>query len=153
MKLYRIEDVKEFMELLFLKDIFDKFCVGSMELKTFVSISVKGNLLSGWLDAEEQEKCEKLAYVPWRLFQPTAFSLIRGKQTPKMLRIQFVHYMENGDCGGLRVQYENNELTCMSSYTLADFSLDKGPEQLWDENCAKFFKKNNIVAEEVMNNC
>ena len=27
MKCYRIEDVKEFMELLFLKDVFDKFCM------------------------------------------------------------------------------------------------------------------------------
>lgn len=146
MKLYRIEEVKEFMELLFLKDIFDKFCVGSMELKTFVSISVKGNLISDWLDGEEKERYEAFEYVPWRLFRPTAFSLIKGKQTPKMLRIQFVHYMENGDCGGLRVQFEKNELTCMSSFTPANFSLDKSSEQLWDENCAKFFKKNQIVA-------
>ena len=86
--------------------------------------------------------------MPLKLFRPTAFSLIRGKQTPTMLRIQFVHYMENGDCGGLRVQFENRELTCMSSYTAAEFTLDKRAELLWDENCSHFLKKNNILSTE-----
>lgn len=148
MKCYRIEDVKEFMELLFLKDIFDKFRMSSMELKTLVSFSVKGNMFPDWLDEEAKEFYGNLEYVPWKLFRPTAFSLIRGKQTPTMLRIQFVHYMENGDCGGLRVQFENRELTCMSSYTAAEFTLDKRAELLWDENCSHFLKKNNILSTE-----
>ena len=80
MKCYRIEDVKEFMELLLLKEVFDKFCMGSMELKTLVSFSVKGNLLSDWLDEEAKERYGMSEYVPWKLFRPTAFSLIRGKQ-------------------------------------------------------------------------
>lgn len=149
MKCYRIEDVKEFMGLLFLKEVFDKFCMGSMELKTFVSFSVKGNLLSDWLDEEAKERYGTSEYVPWKLFRPTAFSLIRGKQTPTVLRIQFVHYMDNGDCGGLRIQFENGELTCMSSFTAAEFSLERNAEQLWDENCYHFLKKNNILAAEL----
>ena len=55
MKCYRIEDVKEFMELLFLKDIFDKFCMSSMELKTLVSFSVNGNMFPDWLDEEDRK--------------------------------------------------------------------------------------------------
>ncbi len=149
MKCYRIEDVKEFMELLFLKDVFDKFCMGSMELKTLVTFSVKGNMFPDWLEEETKEIYGNYEYVPWKLFRPTAFSLIRGKQTPTMLRIQFVHYMENGDCGGLRVQFENRELTCMSSYTAAEFTMDKRAELLWDENCSHFLKKNKILSTEL----
>lgn len=146
MKMFKIEDVKEFMELLFLKEIFDKFCVGSVELKTLVPISIKGNLLTDWLGEEEKELYGGLEYVPWKLLRPVAFSLIKGRQTPQMMKIQFVHYLPNGDCGGIRVQYENGELVCISSYTTANFSLDKSDEQIWDENCASFFLKNQVVS-------
>lgn len=146
MKIFEIEDVREFMEHLFLKEMFDKFCLGSMEVKTLVSISVKGNLYADWLEGSERELYGELEFVPWKLFRPLAFSMIRGKQKPRMLRIYFVCYMENGDCGGLRIQYENDRLTCMSTYTPAEFSMDKGREQQWDENCEIFFRKNGIVS-------
>lgn len=146
MQMHKIEDVKEFMSLLFLKEIFDKFQVGSMEVRTFVPISIKGNFFFDWLGEEERELYGTCEYVPWKVLRPLAFSLIRGKQTPQMLRINFIHAMENGDCGGLRIQYENNELVCISSYTPANFSLDKSKEQQWDENCSVFLKKNQIVS-------
>lgn len=149
MKMYKIEDVKEFMGLLFLKGIFDKFCVGSMELKTLVPISIKGTLMADWLSEEDKETYGNCEYVPWHLLRPVAFSLIKGKQTPQLLRINFVHYMENGDCGGLRVQYEKNELICISSYTPANFSLDKSREQVWDDKCSEFLTKNQIVSTQL----
>ena len=146
MQIYKIDDVREFMAVLFLKENFDKFCVGTMEIKTLVSISVKGNLLTEWLTEEEKEVYGSREYVPWKLLRPLAFSLIKGEQTPQLLRIQFVHYMNNGDCGGLRIQYENNELHCISSYTPANFTLDKSSEQMWDDKCSEFFRKNRIVS-------
>jgi hypothetical protein len=146
MQIYKIDDVREFMAVLFLKENFDKFCVGTMEIKTLVSISVKGNLLTEWLTEEEKEVYGSREYVPWKLLRPLAFSLIKGEQTPQLLRIQFVHYMNNGDCGGLRIQYENNELHCISSYTPANFTLDKSSEQMWDDKCSEFFHKNRIVS-------
>lgn len=149
MKLHKIEEVKEFMELLFYKEIFDKFCVSGMEIKTMATFSINGQLNTDWLEEEERERCAALEYVPWRLLRPIAFSLIRGKRTPDFMRIQFVHYMENGDHGGLRIQYENGELTCMSSYTAAQFLLDKSSELSWDENCHYFLKKNGIVSTPI----
>ncbi len=146
MQMYKIEDVKEFMALLLVKENFDKFCVGSVELKTLVPISVKGNLQSDWLSEEEQERYGTNEYVPWKLLRPMIFSLIKGNQTPKMMRIQFVHSFENGDAGGIRIQYEKNELTLISMYTAATFTVDKSGEQMWDENCGKFLKKNQIVS-------
>lgn len=146
MQIYKIEDVREFMAVLFLKENFDKFCVGTMEIKTFVSITVKGNLLADWLSEEEKEIYGSREYVPWKLLRPLAFSMIKGEQTPRLLRIQFVHYLNNGDCGGLRIQYENNELHCISSYTPVNFTLDKSSEQIWDDQCVEFFHKNEIVS-------
>ncbi len=146
MQMYKIEDVKEFMSLLFLKENFDKFCVGSVELKTVVPISIHGNLQLDWLNEEERALYEGYEYVPWKLLRPMVFSLIKGKQTPQMMRIQFVHYFDNDDCGGLRIQYENGELTCISMYTASTFTLDKSNEQMWDDHCNEFLKKNRIVS-------
>ena len=78
MKVFKIEDVKEFMQLLFLKENFDKFCLGGMELKTLVSFAIKGNLCADWLDGVDKEKYGHMEYVPWKLFRPLAFSTIRG---------------------------------------------------------------------------
>ena len=61
--MYQVEEVKEFMELLFLKENFDKFCVSSLELKTLVSISIKGNLLTDWLGEEEKERYGFIPFV------------------------------------------------------------------------------------------
>ena len=144
--MFKIEEIKGFMALLFLKENFDEFHVGSMEVKTFIPVTIKGNLIAEWLGQEEQEKYGGCDFVPWKLLRPVAFSLIKGKQTPGMLRIQFIHYMENGDCGGLRVQYENGELVCISSYTPVNFTLDKSSEQLWDEKCSEFLRKNQIIS-------
>ncbi len=146
MQMYKIEDVKEFMSLLLLKENFDKFCVGSVELKTLVSISINGTLQADWLSEEERELYEGQEYVPWKLLRPLVFSLIKGKQTPQIMRIQFVHYFDNGDCGGLRIQYEKGELSCISMYTAATFTLDKSGEQVWDDQCAEFLKRNQIVS-------
>lgn len=140
MKMFEVEEIKEFMKQLFLSEAFDKFCVAQVEIKTFVSFEIKGNLLTDWLSEEEKEIYGAYTYVPWKLLRETAFSLIRGKQTPEVMRIQFVHYKENGDCGGIRIQYEKGELYYISSYTTAQFSLDKSEEIMWDEHCEKFLR-------------
>lgn len=149
MNLFKIEDVRRFTECLFLTETFDKFCVADMEVRTLVSISIRGNMAREWLSGEEQELYGGLEYVPWKLLRPTAFALIRGKRTPRMMRVNFVHRMENGDLGGFRIQYEKDEMICMSSYTPANFTPDKSGEQLWDEKCSDFLRKNKIISTRI----
>ena len=119
MKMYQIEEVKPFMAQLLLQEIFDKFCVSVAEIRTIVPITIKGTMSHDWLSPEDAEKYKELEYIPWKLLRPVVFELIKGKQTPDFLKIQFVYYSENGDCGGLRVQFEAGTLTCLSTYTPA----------------------------------
>ena len=161
MKMYQIEEVKPFMAQLLLQETFDKFCVSVAEIRTIVPITIKGTMSHDWLSPEDAEKykeleinitlknIEKLEYIPWKLLRPVVFELIKGKQTPDFLKIQFVYYSENGDCGGLRVQFEAGTLTCLSTYTPAEFSLDRNAETFWDENCQAFLKKHEIVSAQL----
>lgn len=149
MKMYQIEEVKPFMAQLLLQETFDKFCVSVAEIRTIVPITIKGTMSHDWLSPEDAEKYKELEYIPWKLLRPVVFELIKGKQTPDFLKIQFVYYSENGDCGGLRVQFEAGTLTCLSTYTPAKFSLDRNAETFWDENCQAFLKKHEIVSTQL----
>lgn len=149
MKMYQIEEVKPFMAQLLLQETFDKFCVSVAEIRTIVPITIKGTMSHDWLSPEDVEKYKELEYIPWKLLRPVVFELIKGKQTPDFLKIQFVYYSENGDCGGLRVQFEAGTLTCLSTYTPAEFSLDRNAEMFWDENCQAFLKKHEIVSTQL----
>lgn len=149
MKMYQIEEVKPFMAQLLLQETFDKFCVSVAEIRTIVPITIKGTMSHDWLSPEDAEKYKELEYIPWKLLRPVVFELIKGKQTPDFLKIQFVYYSENGDCGGLRVQFEAGTLTCLSTYTAGGFSLDRNAETFWDENCQAFLKKHEIVSTQL----
>ena len=149
MKMYQIEEVKPFMAQLLLQETFDKFCVSVAEIRTIVPITIKGTMSHDWLSPEDAEKYKELEYIPWKLLRPVVFELIKGKQTPDFLKIQFVYYSENGDCGGLRVQFEAGTLICLSTYTPAEFSLDRNAETFWDENCQAFLKKHEIVSTQL----
>ena len=149
MKMYQIEEVKPFMAQLLLQETFDKFCVSVAEIRTIVPITIKGTMSHDWLSPEDAEKYKELEYIPWKLLRPVVFELIKGKQTPDFLKIQFVYYSENGDCGALRVQFEAGTLTCLSTYTPAEFSLDRNAETFWDENCQAFLKKHEIVSTQL----
>ena len=149
MKMYQIEEVKPFMAQLLLQETFHKFCVSVAEIRTIVPITIKGTMSHDWLSPEDAEKYKELEYIPWKLLRPVVFELIKGKQTPDFLKIQFVYYSENGDCGGLRVQFEAGTLTCLSTYTPAEFSLDRNAETFWDENCQAFLKKHEIVSTQL----
>ena len=140
MKMYQIEEVKPFMAQLLLQETFDKFCVSVAEIRTIVPITIKGTMSHDWLSPEDAEKYKELEYIPWKLLRPVVFELIKGKDAG---------FFENGDCGGLRVQFEAGTLTCLSTYTPAEFSLDRNAETFWDENCQAFLKKHEIVSTQL----
>lgn len=45
----------------------------------------------------------------------------------------------------LNVQYEKQEITCVTGTALTGFSLDRTLEQEWDESVKKWLKKKGIA--------
>lgn len=141
----QIENVKDFMTCLFQGDMFDKFLVNGCEIKTFVNFETDGKKNHSWYDTGEDERREE-AFVRWKELKPAIFSLIRGKKTPAKMNISMCHYMADGDMGSLRIQFEDDKLFVFTGYMQQNFTLDKGKQQQWDENCMKFLIKNKIVS-------
>ena len=69
------------------------------------------------------------------------FELIRGKKTPEVFKVDFCHYLGNGDAGSLRMQYEKGELFLYTGYMQKEFSMDKAGQQTWDDNCRNFLRE------------
>jgi len=144
----KIEKVKEFMGLLLTGDMFDKFRVSSCEVTTFVTLQTDGKRNDDWYDSDEREE-DASGLVSWQQLKPVVFSLIKGTKTPEKMKIDFCHYMENGDVGSIRMQFEKGDLMVYTGYMQREFSLDKDRQQAWDENCINFIKKNNIASTQV----
>lgn len=144
----KIENVKEFMSRLFAGDMFDRFHVRDCDVTTFVTFCVEGKLHGEWLDSDERPE-DTMEFVLWKQLKPIVFSLIKGKKPPGSMRLDFCHYMKNGDVGSIRVQYEKEELLLYTGYMERNFSLDKGSAEEWDENCLGFIKKNNVVSTQL----
>ena len=93
------------------------------------------------------------------------WSVIRGKRTPLSFRI-VLHLsrsgveaaMRNTDFGisseqidglFLNLQFKNNSLLCTTGTSLKTFSMDKRPEQLWDDMILSFLSRNQILFERL----
>lgn len=144
----KIENIKEFMSQLFAGDMFDRFHVSTCEVTTFVTFQADGKLYSEWFDSDEKPGGGS-GLVLWQQLKPMIFSMIKGKKTPGKMRIGFCHYMENGDCGSLRIQYEKDELLLFTGYMQKEFSLSKEKEAEWDENCRAFIRKKEITSTQL----
>ena len=141
----KIENVKEFMQHLFQTDMFDKFCVGRCEVTTFVNFTTDCRKNPDWYDSDEKQG-ETGILVRWLELKPVIFSLIKGRKTPSRLAVDLCYYMPDGDMGSMRIQFENGSLIVYTGYMQHEFTLDRGKQQNWDENCITFLKKNEIVS-------
>lgn len=145
MLVLQIENIKEFMEQLFNRDLFDRFHVRGCEVTTFTTFRSDGKRQDGWYDTDEKVE-DNTGYVTWQQLKTYVFEWIKGKKTPHKMKIDFTHIMANGDVGSLRIQYEKEQLLLFTGYMQKEFSMDKSSQQLWDENCLDFIQKNKIIS-------
>ena len=144
----QIESIKAFMERMFCSDMFDRFHLKSCEVTTFVTFSLDGKRYDEWFDSEEKSR-DSMGLVTWKQVKPYVYEWIKGKKAPNKMKIDFCHYMSNGDVGSVRIQYEKETLLLFTGYMQKEFTLDKSVQRSWDENCKEFIKKNEIVSTQL----
>lgn len=143
-----IENIKEFMAQLFHGEMFDRFHVRNCEITTFVTLQIDGKRHDDWYDTDEKVD-DPTGLVTWQQLKFHVYAWIKGKKVPEKMRLDFCHYMGNGDVGSIRIQYEQEKLQLFTGYMQREFSLNKENQLQWDENCLKFIKKNNIVSTQL----
>jgi hypothetical protein len=152
-----IDDVKQFMLHLFLKDTFDAFWLYEAKIKMGASYVIDGSLDLNFYDSDEQEALEGRTYALWGEQRQIAFSMIRGKKTPDMMHVVLMLSKSNtekmilqnnlpiqpDDVRGLflNIQYKQGKLTCTTGISLKTFTMEKGLEHVWEDMVQKYFKQ------------
>ncbi len=162
MKAYIVSDVRAFMRVLLSDPLLHSWQLREAELNTLSFISIDGKVNMEYLTEEEKAK-RTSPYLTWEEAQPRIRSLIQGGSTPTYMSITLA--MEPSKFRGmpegalesllLNIRYEtvtpsenkeeapkpgaNRRLTLITGVSMKTFSMDKGPERMWDEAIPKYF--------------
>lgn len=136
-----IKDVRLCMSLLFGQSFFDEYALVSAKVHKDFAMTIDGKFLKNWLAEEEREQLGQAEYKMWKDVKSIIFDFIKGSRTPSLMEIQM---MPKDNCY-LRLQYEQDELRCITGYSAKEFTLDKTPEHLWDEELQEKVKQAGIA--------
>ncbi|MCI9053290.1 MAG: hypothetical protein HFI05_15500 [Lachnospiraceae bacterium] len=159
----KVIDIKGFMAKLLLKEIFDEFLVIEAEISTDIRFSIDGHIQEEFFTIEEREELPKERIALWKRLRPICFELIKGKKTPKNMKIVFrmkqemvrsllqetgLPYREE-DIEGLylHIRYEKESLYCITGVSMRIFTMEKGLEHSWDKKVQEFLKTSEIFYE------
>lgn len=163
MRSFQIQDNRDFMKKLLIRETFDTFLLSEASITTFSTFQIDGHFHPEFLSTGEAEllTVENCGYALWRRIRPFFFELTKGKNTPLRFHIVFrlaPHNVEallvrsgltlsSGDVDGLflNIHFDGSALTCTSGTSLRVFSLDKGLERAWDSMLEKFFHQKEIL--------
>ena len=67
-----LDNIKDFMSHLFIKDTFDHFLCRELQIDTFVSFKIDGKMLKDFLNDIEKEELAESPYAPCQCLSHTA---------------------------------------------------------------------------------
>ena len=156
-------EVKQFMAKLLTNSIFDHFILKDMEIQTFTTYHISGQLNEAFFSKEELKGREDKQSVLWSDIKPFAYTMIKGNKTPLQMKIVFQlpknqsehiisrleHTVRIDDIGGmyLNIRFENNKLHLVTGCAIKTFTLDKSLEYEWDQEVKELLKQQGIVFE------
>lgn len=149
MKIVKIlkNDIKLFMNQLFIQNTFHEFCVRRFEVETFVKCEVDG-----------YNKEYENNYVLWQDLQFLPKGIIKEKNLkPNTFTLEFIFLGVKLEAfpklknALLILNYDGEEVMITTSATLKEFSLDRTHEAVWFEYIIKVLKDKGIeyVVDEI----
>ena len=163
---FKITEIRDFTQKLFIGDTFDLFEVSFAEFQTAYHFRLDGQLNPKYYDTEElkalREEGRELAL--WKEVKPLCFQIVKGRRTPVFFRIALsptkkIPALEavidqikgSGIVSGLGIRFEfsENGITGATGVSLSSFSPDRNPEYLWDESALSFLKSSQIMTEKL----
>ncbi len=138
------KDIKSFMNILYKKEIFEKFCVRNFEVESFVNYSVQGYLDKSLINSEKD-------FATWGDLRIFALTMLKEKSIkPKSIKLEFIFDDEEIGLDDkvknyfLTMNYKGDELFFTTSVVHKEFSMDKTVIDKWNEYLINFFKENKI---------
>lgn len=159
----QIQDIKDFMNRLLLKETFDPFLVVEAAITTYNTFHIDGRLKPDYYTPEERETLNltERHFSRWQELRPFCLELIKGKRTPLSFQFTFQLSPENTkklllqtesaftpqDINGLilNIRYDANGLYCTTALSLNIFTMDKSLDHAWDQMVQKFLLNQEIA--------
>lgn len=149
MHAFTVPDTKHFMSLLFKSDAFDGFRFRQGEISAFAHLS-----LDGKRDMDFYEETEQEGWCSWAEIKPLVFQAIRGKKTPKQMKLvlslseEAAEDYENAQALFWNLLFREGILLCTLSVAQETFSLDKKSEDRWLSYVLDFCHTNCIAVQK-----
>ncbi len=165
MRVYKIEEIADFMNKLLLGTAFDKFLFLKGDVETFASFQMGGKLNEAYYSSDETASFEGRRLALWSQIRPAAHQLIKGKKLP--VQFSFILQLSAENAGWLlnkyhlqqyeaqlqglylNIRYKDKMLICTTGLSYNTFVPDRTLENVWDETAALFLKQQKIVYSEV----
>ena len=164
----KINDIKTFMNQLLIGDTFDAFPMAEASIAAFSTFSIDGRINKDFFDTDTQDILTRngAIYSRWKDIKSFVRSITRGKLLPLHLKVVFClsesqlsvltdsNIILSTDTTGiqgyfLNIQYRNHTLLCTTGIARETFTMDKKPEQFWDELVLSFFRHLDIDFENL----
>lgn len=135
-------NIKMIMNELLLGKGFDKLEMRSCEITTNVSYKIDGIINKQWYETPYENGA---SYIKWADIKPTVFNIIKGKKSPKTMKLVFSMSRENMEelhsnaaACFLNLAYENDTASVITATMQKQFALDKSLDMVWDDSVRKF---------------
>lgn len=158
-----VSDVRDFMEKLFLKEVFDGFQLMEAVIVTSNTFMIDGHIHKEYYTEEEWEALAEKSISRWASVRPICFQMIKGKKTPESMKLVFKMAegaveklliksglaFQPSDVEGLffNVRYDNQKLILTSGVSMRMFTMDKSLERFWEQRLESFLKQAEIICE------
>ena len=167
MKVFKITDMKHFMNRLLLSDMFDHFLLMEASISSKTAFLIDGRINRSFFSEDEliENGLSALTYAPFSLLRGNCYDCIKGKKAPSGFRFIFLLSPDNlaktlaradssfspEDLTGvfLNLKYQDNVLTCTTGISYKTFSTDRSFEAYWDSLVPKFLSAHEISYEEL----
>ncbi len=153
-----ITDVRHFMHQLLSEKTFDRFLLVEAAITMGISWKIEGRIHPAFYD---REKIPGEEYIPWEEVRPHIYSLLRGSHLPLNMKIVLAlprpsvaglmrragREKERDQIRGmfLNILYQPRSLILTTGIARDDFSLDRRPDQVFDDSIVHFLKKHSLT--------
>ena len=166
----KINDIKNFMGRLLIRESFDTFLLERLQVLTASELVLSGKRNKKWYDSDSWEQMEQNSwgdcyYMQWKELKSTVFHYIKGSQSPELMKISFKAAQSQVmswlvDSGVietyrtlkpdlfLQLRYEKGQLQLVTGIAFSQFQMDRTVEQAWDEAVRQFLRREQIAYEE-----
>lgn len=157
----QITELKAFMGKLLGTNIFDDFLLQEATLQMGIGYVIDGHINEAFYQSDD-EQADRPPFISYGEVRNTLFSLIKGKRTPlgfqlvlqlspKRCSILFPEGLDAHLIKGLimNIRFDGSKALITSGVSYYSFSLDKAPEQIWDEAMMTFLKRADISFDRI----